>query len=204
MNRLFDVGALLDSFSSPVRQDPEELFCQRRKGWHMGRPDAPEPRVCLDDPHPHMLMRGITAHANWKRGIYGPTLTELKADRGNVGRIAPGVAALIRRLLGDNLHLCGWAVAAPPPRRHKDWNFALATGGEIAALLGIPFYCDVAKPPRTRQRIGVEYELDRLPVERNIIVFDDICTTGSTLVSMGRLLAAYSRTVFNVVAVDNK
>ena len=157
----------------------------------------------MDQPRQHLVLRGITAHAQWQRSILGPTLTEIKTSGDFHEIMAVGVVSLIRRLLGDNLHLSGWALTVPPPRRHKELNFATSVGRMISAHLQIPFYPDVAKPPKTRQRINIDYELQRLPQERNIIVFDDIITTGSTLASMGRLLTSHGRTVFNVVGIDN-
>lgn len=206
MERLFDVGSFLDGLSGSGRKrlDPDDFFSERRRrGWHMGDGRREEPRCCLDTAKPHLVLRGITAHAQWQRSVLGPTLSDIKASDEYVDVLAEGVTSLVHRLLGENLHLSGWAVTVPPPRRHREMNFATRVGRVLADLLKLPFYGDVAKPPRTRQRIAVDYELDRLPEERNIIVFDDIVTTGSTLASMGRLLAANGRTVVNVVGIDN-
>ena len=204
MGRLFDVGSFLDGFSgSGRRPDPEKFFDRRRRGWHCGEGAVSEPRCCLDSPKPHLVLRGITAHAQWKRSILGPPLTEIKGDVEYAAVMAEGVTDLVRRLLGDNLGVSDWAVCVPPPRRHREGNFATAVGMMIAERLGLAFHADVARPPRTRQRIAVDYELWRLPDERNLVLFDDIVTTGSTLASMGRLLSANGRTYVSVAGIDN-
>lgn len=206
MNRLFDVGEFLDGFSGVGRRrTPEEFFSKKRRaGWHKGDgASVTEPRCCLDQPKPHMVLRGITCHAQWQRSVLGPTLTEIKSDAEYASVMADGVHSLVARLLGDRLGDCGWAVVTPPARRHLTENFAQRTGRILADRLGIPYYPDVAAPPRTRQRIAIEYEPLNVPEEMNLIVFDDIVTTGSTLWSMDRLIWRLGRTAFNVVGIDN-
>ena len=70
-------------------------------------------------------------------------------------------------------------------------------------MLDIPFYEDVAFC-HTKQRVNAVFELNILPKEPNIIVFDDFVTTGQTLLAMKKLLQGYSKNLFFVSPVNNK
>jgi adenine/guanine phosphoribosyltransferase-like PRPP-binding protein len=73
----------------------------------------------------------------------------------------------------------------------------------MAEQLNIPFYEDVAFC-RSKQRVNAEYTLNVLPKERNIIVFDDFVTTGSTIGSMYRLLSQYGKNLIFFTGINNK
>ncbi|MDE7397221.1 MAG: phosphoribosyltransferase, partial [Muribaculum sp.] len=90
-----------------------------------------------------------------------------------------------------------------PKRRHKEHNFASLICEDIHKRLDIPFYEDVAFC-RTRQRINAVFDLNRLPEEPNVIVFDDFVTTGSTLKGMYDLLLPYNKTLLFVAGINNK
>ncbi len=90
-----------------------------------------------------------------------------------------------------------------PKRRHKEKNFATLISECIAASLGIPFYEDVALC-HTKQRVNATFELNRLPKESNIIVFDDFVTTGQTLAAMKKLLVSVNKNCVFYSAINNK
>ena len=70
-------------------------------------------------------------------------------------------------------------------------------------MLEIPFYEDVAFC-HTKQRVNAVFELNVLPKEPNVIVYDDFVTTGQTLAAMKRLLNAHNKNCFYVTNVNNK
>lgn len=73
----------------------------------------------------------------------------------------------------------------------------------IAGNLGLPYYEDVAIA-RTKQRVGVDFELGYLPPENNLVIIDDFVTTGSTLGAMNRLLSPLGKNCTYFVGVDNQ
>ena len=56
----------------------------------------------------------------------------------------------------------------------------------------------------TKQRVNAVFELNVLPKEPNIIVYDDFVTTGQTLAAMRKLLQPLNRNLFFVTSVNNK
>ena len=69
--------------------------------------------------------------------------------------------------------------------------------------LGIPFYEDVVLT-KNRSRIEPEFILNHDPVEPNVILFDDIITTGITIRETRQLLLKKGHTVLVVVAIRNQ
>lgn len=202
---LFDVKGYCDRFSAGKVSPAGDLFSQKRKGWGMhNNAGAPEARCDLTPGRSSIVFRGLPVICLWKRSLYGMTLSELKGDPEMPLKFGMDTADLIRRIFGDSLRNGGWALVTPPPRRHREMNFAQRTGEIIARELCIPFYPDVANPPRNRQRINAEYTLHRLPAEPNLIIYDDIVTTGSTLMSMHRLLSGTGKTTVNITSINNK
>lgn len=197
---LFDVNDYLDKFSGPGSPEPENFFSRRRAAWH-GCNKA-EARCDLAADRHSLFTRGVMAVALWRRSKYGRTLSELKADPEMIPFFADEVSKFIRKLIPGPLGNGLWAIVTPPPRRHLKGNFAQAVAAKVAAELEINFYPDVAAA-KNRQRVNAVYELVALHPERNLIVFDDIYTTGSTLMSMRRLLLPLGKCLFNVVAINN-
>ncbi len=113
------------------------------------------------------------------------------------------VSDFIREFLGPSLGSGGWCICTTPKRRHKERNFATLVSIEIANRLKIPFYEDVALC-RSRQRVNAVFDLNVLPSEPNVIVFDDFVTTGSTLDAMHRLLGPLGKNLLFVAGINNK
>lgn len=199
---LFDVGGFLDGFSGQAVADPENPFAGiRRRAWH--EVERPEPRCDFAPDRFRLNSRGVMFVSLWKRSIYGMTLPSIKAHPDMPRRFADGLAPFIGKILGSSLASGSWAIITPPPRRHKLKNFAQNCAGLIAARLGIPFHPDVSEC-HSRMRVNAEFTLLNLPPEANLIVFDDICTTGSTLMSMNRLLQPLGKNLFFIVGINNK
>jgi pyrimidine operon attenuation protein/uracil phosphoribosyltransferase len=97
-------------------------------------------------------------------------------------------------------HLGGWCIVTTPKRRHKEMNFASATAAIIAQRLNIPFYDNVISA-KNRQRINPVFKLEYTFEEPNVIVFDDILTTGSTLGACRQVLA--DKNCVFIVGINN-
>lgn len=139
----------------------------------------------------------------WQKTIVGRTLTDIKSDPAMVEVFAKHIVPVIRETLGASLDKGGWCICTSPKRRHKARNFASLISERIAESLVIPFYEDVALC-RTHQRVNAVFELNVLPEEPNIIVFDDFVTTGQTLAAMKRLLDKYDKNLVFFTCINNK
>ncbi|MBO4721359.1 MAG: hypothetical protein IKX31_07235 [Muribaculaceae bacterium] len=139
----------------------------------------------------------------WKKSVYGRTLTDIKSDPAMVEFFAESITPVISETLGYHLADGSWAVCTSPKRRHREKNFATLISERIAATLGIPFYEDVALC-HSKQRVNAVFELNNLPQESNIIVFDDFVTTGQTLAGMKKLLSSLNKNAVFYSAINNK
>ena len=120
-----------------------------------------------------------------------------------VAFFAESITPVVSETLGYHLADGSWAVCTSPKRRHREKNFATLISERIAASLGIPFYEDVALC-HSKQRVNAVFELNNLPRESNIIVFDDFVTTGQTLAAMKRLLVSLGKNSVYFSAINNK
>ena len=139
----------------------------------------------------------------WKKSVYGRTLTDIKGDPDMVTFFAENITPVISETLGYHLADGSWAICTSPKRRHKEKNFATLISECIAASLGIPFYEDVALC-HSKQRVNAVFELNNLPKESNIIVFDDFVTTGMTLAGMKKLLSSLGKNGVYFSCINNK
>ncbi len=201
-----DLGALLDDFGPDavaVSKSGKEFFGQhKRKSW--GTVAAPEPRCDFAENHIHTATRsaGLRFIARWTRSTMGRTLSEIKADDNIIPFIADGMAEVVHDVLGHFLLNGDWALVTAPKRRHKERNFASLVCHMLASLLNVKFYEDAAIC-HSRQRVNAIFEANNLPPNRNIIIFDDIVTTGSTMLSMTKLCRQWSKNSVCFTAIDN-
>lgn len=120
-----------------------------------------------------------------------------------IDKFAEELTPVIRQTLGRFLDNGQWAMCTTPKRRHKEFNFATSVAVKIAENLNIPFYDEVATC-RSKHRINAVFDINNLPKENNIIVFDDFVTTGSTLKSMQELLVKYNKNIVFFAGINNK
>lgn len=165
-----------------------------------------EERKKLSEPKCNMEMRmGIrwlkdfAYFSSFGTGHTGIPISEVKKSE-YVLLFAEAACAVIEKVIG--LHSIGsWAITTTPMRRHKDWNFAEECIKAISSKLCIKCY----------SRYAVAQDGDRLhPVfytngeieEDNVILYDDIITTGSTVRAMRNVLS--NKNVLVVTGIDNK
>ncbi|MBR5639386.1 MAG: phosphoribosyltransferase [Muribaculaceae bacterium] len=196
-----DEGSLVVSTGDKQsRAQPKDLFAvNKRKSW-----DKTVEARC-DFTYKLSLTRrsDVNFISIWKKSIYGRTLTDIKGDSEMVTFFAESITPVISETLGYHLADGSWAVCTSPKRRHKEKNFATLISERIADSLGIPFYEDVALC-HSKQRVNAVFELNNLPKESNIIVFDDFVTTGMTLAGMKKLLSSFGKNGVYFSCINNK
>jgi hypothetical protein len=196
-----DEGSLVVSTGDKQsRAQPKDLFAvNKRKSW-----DKTVEARC-DFTYKLSLTRrsDVDFISIWKKSVYGRTLTDIKGDPDMVAFFAENITPVISETLGYHLSDGSWAVCTSPKRRHKEKNFATLISERIAVSLGIPFYEDVALC-HSKQRVNAVFEINNLPHESNIIVFDDFVTTGMTLAGMKKLLTKFKKNVVFYTCINNK
>ncbi|MCH5346152.1 MAG: phosphoribosyltransferase [Muribaculaceae bacterium] len=195
----------LSDLPQNCRNEAKDLFApKKQKAWKEvqqaeARCDfAPNKvRVFFTDPHFGIISL-------WNKSLYGRTLTDIKADDSMVDFFAVNTSRLIRQFLGDYLNKGDWCIVTSPKRRHKARNFASLISARLAELLDIPFYEDLAECP-SRHRVGAVFSLTgEPPKQRNVIVYDDFVTTGSTMLSMRNLLLPLGYNLIFFTSIRNK
>ena len=137
-----------------------------------------------------------------KVGKTGQPLAEIK-NKGNTYMFADGALEYLRHSLGENLCKGSWCLMTTPRRRHgTGFHFATAICEIMAADLDIPFYKD-AVTCMNHNRVSPIFELKKQPSEKNVILYDDILTTGCTLRATRDLLIEAGYTVINLISIDN-
>ena len=196
-----DEGSLVINLdSTKSRTQPKDLFAvNKRKSW-----DKSTEARCDFTYNLRLTRRSdVNFVSIWKKSVYGRTLTDIKNDPAMVEFFTESMVPIIRETLGSNLDKGSWCICTSPKRRHKERNFATLISEKIAEQLGIPFYEDVAFC-HSKQRVNAVFELNVLPDESNIIVFDDFVTTGQTLAAMKRLLMPLGKNLCFYTAINNK
>ena len=182
------------------RAQQKDLFAvQQRKAW-----DKSTEARC-DFSYKLRLTRrsNVNFISIWQKSVYGRTLTDIKGDPDMVEFFAESICPVIKEMLGFHLKNGDWCICTSPKRRHKVKNFATLISERLGQMLEIPFYEDVAFC-HTKQRVNAVFELNVLPKEANIIVYDDFVTTGQTLAAMRRLLQPLGKNLVWFTNVNNK
>lgn len=195
-----ELSSLLIETGEEAKPQVKDLFAvQQRKSW-----DKSQEARC-DFSYKLRLTRrsDVNFISIWKKSIMGRTLTDIKSDPDMVAFFADSICPVITEMIGYNLSLGQWCVVTSPKRRHKEKNFASLISERLGQMLEIPFYEDVALC-HSKHRVNAVFELNVLPKEPNVIVFDDFVTTGSTLASMKRLLQPLGKNLVFFTGVNNK
>ena len=145
--------------------------------------------------------RYISLYATCKEG---QTLEEIKNSKKCERQMAEELTAQIREQLGGNLMKNGWAMITTGRRRHRDgYHFATAVSKRAAESLGLRFY-EGAIECGNADRLKPVLELKTEPDERNLILFDDIITTGTTMTRTVELLEEHGFTVMVIIGIRNQ
>lgn len=137
-------------------------------------------------------------------GKKGRPISQIKEDVHLVRPFTNNLCDYIERSLGTALADGGWCICTTPRRRHKDgFHFATEICRMTADDLGIPFREDVVSA-KTRGRIEPEFTLENDPPEKNIILYDDIITTGITVRETRKLLMEQGHNVLPIIAIRNQ
>ena len=143
---------------------------------------------------------GVYYHSMFKAGKEGKLLADIKTED-NVGFFAAMACKYIRATIGEFLRDGGWCVITTPRRRHAEgFQFATEISRKITAEFEIPFY-EGGIVCFSRTRVNPTFELVRPPAERNVILYDDITTTGQTIKFSREVLQGYN--VFALVSIEN-
>lgn len=195
-----ELSSLLIETKEEATPQVKDLFAvQQRKSW-----DKSQEARCDFNYKLRLTRRSnVNFISIWQKSIMGRTLTDIKSDPDMVAFFADSICPVIREMVGYNLSLGQWCVVTSPKRQHKEKNFASLISERLGQMLEIPFYEDVAFC-HTKQRVNAVFELNVLPVEPNIIVFDDFVTTGQTLAGMKHLLQPLGKNLVFFTGVNNK
>lgn len=195
-----ELSSLLIETEEDAKPQVKDLFAvEQRKAW-----DKSTEARC-DFSYKLRLTRrsNVNFISIWQKSILGRTLTDIKSDPDMVAFFADSICPVIKEMVGYNLSLGQWCVVTSPKRRHKEKNFATLISERLGQMLEIPFYEDVAFC-HTKQRVNAVFELNVLPKEPNVIVFDDFVTTGQTLAGMKHLLQPLGKNLVFFTGVNNK
>ena len=195
-----DGSLVVDIGNVQSKAQPKDLFAvKKRSSW-----DKTNEARC-DFTYKLSLTRrsDVNFISIWKKSVYGRTLTDIKNDPAMVEFFAENITPVISDTLGYHLVSGGWCICTSPKRRHLTKNFATLISERIGDELGIPFYEDVALC-HSKQRVNALFEAKNIPLEPNVIVFDDFVTTGQTLASMKKLLTPLNRNLFFCCGINNK
>lgn len=195
-----ELSSLLIETDEEAKPQVKDLFAvQQRKSW-----DKSQEARCDFNYKLRLTRRSnVNFISIWQKSILGRTLTDIKSDPDMVAFFADSICPVIKEMVGYNLSLGQWCVVTSPKRRHKEKNFATLISERLGQMLEIPFYEDVAFC-HTKQRVNAVFELNVLPKEPNVIVFDDFVTTGQTLAGMKHLLQPLGKNLVFFTGVNNK
>lgn len=136
---------------------------------------------CELTPRPSTITKpDLIVLCNFKKSKDGELLTKIKENPDNAEYFAECFVSSLQKILRN---FDGWALVTAPKRRHKTNNFAERVCCITAEKIGIKFYKDVFEC-KTKMRINPTFTVVKEVAETNIILYDDIITTGSTLEAM--------------------
>lgn len=192
--------------------DIEKMIKESRSRlpWHSanlkagGRSEKQEQKkicepLCDLNPKPCLYMRDEMAFsATFKKSVEGMPLSQIKTE-GNVELFAQSAVSLIRKILRFRVGR-DWALVTTPCRRHKENNFSVCVCERLSSVLGIPFHAGFAEA-KNRDRIKPVFFPQYDIPENNIILYDDIFTTGTSIRAMLDLLS--KKNILTVVGINN-
>ena len=171
---------------------------KRRKSWAVT-----EKRCNLKKKIKQHSHGGLMYTTFYEVGKEGILLEDIKADEGNVEPFAENLCDYLEETLGANIAKGGWCICTTPRRRHKKgFHFSTEICRSAAAKLGIPFYLD-AFSAENRNRIEPDFTMESEPKEQNVILYDDIVTTGQTIRTVRQMLSDAGHVTLLVIGIKN-
>ena len=136
----------------------------------------------------------------WRKSDDGELLQEIKNGEKYLTVFADKFTVIIKGILGENLQYGDYCIITAPKRRHKDNNFSSLVSQMVSERIRVRFYDDIITC-KNKARISPEFKLEKNFPEKNVIVLDDIITTGSTLTAIYDLLK--NKNCFFLVGINN-
>ena len=168
---------------------------RRKESWH-----NLEKKCNLKKQIAQLEKTGMIYTSFYKTTKDGIPLEDIKEDRENVQIFSDNLVDYILKCIGRVGKT--WCLMTTPRRRNKDFHFATAVCEVASKDLGIPFYKD-AVTAVNRKRIEPVFIKNADPREDNIILYDDIITTGSTMLNT-REMFVNEHSVFPIIAIRNR
>jgi hypothetical protein len=206
----WDIDMLLESYDSRELEEwaidvqamlenrKEERVFAGASAWN--NKERPEARCNLQE-QIEFHEKGALSYISFYRSTEeGALLTDIKADAACVEMFAVMAERILRKMIGLRI-TDGWCILTTPKRRHKELNFAERVCLNLSERLGLTFHKE-AVTAKNRTRINPEFSLAYPIEENNIILFDDIVTTGSTLEATHLLLN--HKNVICLVGIANR
>lgn len=196
----FDIDGLDDvEMDFSETEEPEEGEKEKHKAWNTrGVKCDMKLNLAARVKSGH---RYISLYAVSKEGL---TLEEIKNDRKCERKMTAELVDQIRESLGENLAGTGWAIITTGRRRHREgYHFATEVTRNAAEQLRIPFYEGMITCSNAN-RLKPVLQINTEPEEKNLILFDDIITTGTTMVKTVELLQTRGYTVMTIIGIRNQ
>ena len=172
---------------------------RRRKSWKTA-----EKKCGLENKVMLRSKLGFMYTSFFSTGKSGKSLEEIKADVSNIRPFADNLCDYLDKALGNHLREGGWCICTTPRRRHREgFHFATEICKTASSDLGIPF-CEDIVVSKNRDRLAPVFELTGKPEMPNVILYDDIITTGSTMRETRRLLTEAGCNVLSIAAIRNQ
>lgn len=188
---IVDCGIDFDSDS-----DYQEHQEKKRRAWKRGH-NSSEQRCDLVPRYSFHKSMDFGYLSCFRYSEEGYLLHDIKANEDFMPVFAENSVRILRQLgLRD---LSGYCLVSAPKRRHKERNFADGCCEIMSNQLGIPYYPDIIRA-LNKNRTKPKFEWDPVK-EKNVIFFDDILTTGSTMIACNALMTDYN--VINVIGINN-
>ena len=192
----FDIQEM-ETGAPPTLADTLKEQAKKRSSWGKAK-DYKEPCCDLSDHlqlHKRDCFYYICSYHNTPKGI---PISEVKTEP-NVELFARKAEEIVRGMV-QLRDTNDWCIITTPKRRHKEKNFASMVATQLAKFLGIPFYDDTMEA-HGRDRINPDFKLVKDIPESNVILYDDILTTGSTIRACVHLLNG--KNIVCVIGIDN-
>ena len=194
-----DIGGIEAEEFEFAEAAPDESEKEKGKKWTTrGVRCNMEPQIAIREKNGHRYISGFASSKD------GMTLEEIKNSRKCEKQMAEAVAGLLKQLMGGNMAGTGWAIVTTGRRRHREgYHFATAVCKALAKKTGLRFYEGVIECGNS-DRLKPELTITAWPEEKNLVLFDDIITTGTTMSRTADLLQDAGYTVMAIIGIRNQ